>query len=116
MTGEDLAGGPHPMPGTLTPPRAAPCSLNQPTRSRRRLAVVRADIATLGAAAHRHGATTNDAILVAVAGALNQVLMGRGEDVGTLVVTMPVSGQAPRQRARTGQHGQPDARCRPAHR
>ena len=57
--------------------------------------MVRADIATLRAAAHRHGATTNDAILVAVAGALHQVLMGRGEHVDTLVVTVPVSGRAP---------------------
>ena len=81
--------------GGLRPPRAAPCSLNQRTGSRRRLAVVRADQATLRAAAHRHGATTNDAILVAVAGALHQVLKTRGEDVGTLVVTVPVSGRRP---------------------
>ena len=81
--------------GRPAAPRAAPCSLNQRTGSRRRLAVVRADIATLRAAAHQHGATTNDAILVAVAGALHQVLMGRGEHVGTLVVTVPVSGRRP---------------------
>ena len=81
--------------GGLRPPRCAPCSLNQRTGAHRRLAVVRADIATLRAAAHRHGATTNDAILVAVAGALHQVLMGRGEHVDTLVVTVPVSGRRP---------------------
>ena len=81
--------------GGLRPPRAAPCSLNQQTGSHRHLAVVRAEAATLKAAAHRHGATTNDAILVAVAGALHQVLKTRGEDVGTLVVTVPVSGRRP---------------------
>jgi diacylglycerol O-acyltransferase len=57
--------------GGLHPPRAAPCSLNQRTGPRRRLAVVRADVATVRAAAHRYGATTNDVILVAVAGALH---------------------------------------------
>ena len=64
--------------GGLRPPRAAPSSLNQPTGPRRRLAVVRADLAAVRAAAHRQGATTNDALLVAVAGALHQVLLRRG--------------------------------------
>ena len=81
--------------GGLRPPRAAPCSLNQRTGSRRKLAVVRADIAALKAATHRHGATTNDAILAAVAGALHRVLTARGESAGTLVVTVPVSGRRP---------------------
>ena len=64
--------------GGLRPPRAAPCSLNQPTGPRRQLAVARADLAAVRAAAHRHGATTNDAVLVAVAGALHHVLLRRG--------------------------------------
>jgi len=81
--------------GGLRPPRATPCSLNQPTGSRRRLAVVRAEAATLRAAAHRYGATANDAVLVAVAGALHRVLSARGESVDTLVVTVPVSGRRP---------------------
>jgi WS/DGAT/MGAT family acyltransferase len=79
--------------GGLHPPRAAPCSLNRRTGQRRQLAVVRADIATVRAAAHRHGATTNDAILVAVAGALHRVLQTRGESLDTLMVTVPVSGR-----------------------
>ena len=79
--------------GGLRPPQAARCSLNQRTGSRPRLAVVRADLAALRAAGHRHGATVNDAVLVAVAGALHQVLKARGEHVGTLVVTVPVSGR-----------------------
>jgi len=81
--------------GGLRPPRAAPCSLNQPTGPRRQLAVVRADLSAVRAAAHRHGATINDALLVAVAGALRRALLRRGESVGTLVVTVPVSGRRP---------------------
>lgn len=79
--------------GGLHPPRAAACSLQQRTGSRRRLAVVRADHDRLRAAAHVHGATTNDAVLVAVAGALRRVLLSRGEDVERLMVTVPVSGR-----------------------
>ena len=81
--------------GGLRPPRAAPSSLNQPTGPRRQLAVARADLAGVRAAAHRHGASTNDAVLVAVAGALHQVLLGRGQSVGALLVTVPVSGRRP---------------------
>ena len=81
--------------GGIRPPRAASCSLNQRTGPRRRLSVVRTDLAALRTAAHRHGATVNDAILVAVAGALRQVLKTRGEHLGTLVVTVPVSGRRP---------------------
>ena len=81
--------------GGLRPPRAVRCSLNQRTGPRRRLSVVRTDLAALRTAAHRHGVTVNDAILVAVAGALRQVLKTRGEHVGTLVVTVPVSGRRP---------------------
>jgi len=57
------------------------------------MAVVRADAAALRAAAHEHGATTNDAILVAVSAALGQVLAARGEPVDTIVLTVPVSGR-----------------------
>jgi hypothetical protein len=55
--------------------------------------VVRVDLAAVRAAAHRHGATANDAVLVAVAGALRRVLLSRGEPVGTVVMTVPVSGR-----------------------
>ncbi|HEU5355556.1 MAG TPA: wax ester/triacylglycerol synthase domain-containing protein [Actinocrinis sp.] len=79
--------------GGLRPPRANSCSLNQRTGSRRRLAVVHADHAAVSAAAHQHGATTNDAILVAVADGLRQILLGRGQPAGAIVVTVPVSGR-----------------------
>jgi hypothetical protein len=55
--------------------------------------VVRTDLAAVHTAAHRHGATVNDAVLVAVTGALHRVLLTRGESAGTLVVVVPVSGR-----------------------
>jgi diacylglycerol O-acyltransferase len=57
------------------------------------MAIVRLDRARLSAAAHRYGATTNDAVLVAVAGALHQILLSRGESVDPIVITLPVSGR-----------------------
>jgi diacylglycerol O-acyltransferase / wax synthase len=79
--------------GGFRPSRAAPCSLVQRTGSRRRMAMIRLDRARLAAAAHRHGATTNDAVLVAVGGALHQVLLSRGESVDPIAITVPVSGR-----------------------
>ncbi len=79
--------------GGLRPPRAAPYSLNQRTGRSPRLAVVHVDLVAVQAAAHRHGATTNDAVLVVVAGALRRVLRGRGESADALVMTVPVSGR-----------------------
>jgi diacylglycerol O-acyltransferase len=79
--------------GGFRPTRAAPCSLVQRTGSRRWMAMIRIDRARLAAAAHRHGATTNDAVLVAVGGALHQVLLNRGESVDPIAITVPVSGR-----------------------
>lgn len=81
--------------GGLRPPRIARCSLMHPTGTNRRIIVVRTRYDDLRTAAHRFGATTNDAVLVAVSGALGQVLAARGEDVDTLVITVPVSGRRP---------------------
>ncbi|MET8997607.1 wax ester/triacylglycerol synthase domain-containing protein [Amycolatopsis sp. NPDC004169] len=80
--------------GGLHPPRATACSLLGPAGPRRRLAVVRAELAPLRAAAHRHGASVNDAVLVAVAGALHRLLLTRHEDVRAFAVAVPVSGRA----------------------
>jgi hypothetical protein len=60
------------------------------------MAVLRLDRARLATAAHRSGATTNDAVLVAVAAALYQILLGREEYVDPIVITVPVSGRRPR--------------------
>ena len=81
--------------GGRHPPRATPCSLVHRTGPRRRMAVLKLDRARLAAAAHRSGATTNDAVLLAVAAALHQILLGRAESVDPVVVTVPVSGRRP---------------------
>jgi diacylglycerol O-acyltransferase / wax synthase len=78
--------------GVIAPP-AARSSLNQPTGPRRAVTIVRADHAALRAAAHRRGATANDAVLVAVAAALREVLRRRGEEITTLAIAVPVSGR-----------------------
>lgn len=80
--------------GGLRPAPAARCSLVRQTGTRSRLDVVRVDCAALRAAAHRHGATMNDALLVAVAAALRQVLLQRGETLDEFAVAIPVSIRA----------------------
>lgn len=79
--------------GGVHPPRADPTSLNRRTSPLRAAAVVHVAIEPLRASAHAHRATTNDAVLVALAGALHHVLEGRGESVDSLLVTVPVSGR-----------------------
>jgi diacylglycerol O-acyltransferase / wax synthase len=79
--------------GGLMPVRATPCSLVAPTGPRRRFAVVRAELAPLRAAARRHDGTVNDAVLTAVAGALQRVLTARGESVDTISIAVPVAGR-----------------------
>ncbi len=79
--------------GGFRPARAAPCSLVQPTGPRRRVAVARTDHATLQAAAHAYGATTNDAVLVAIAGGLHRLLRARHESVDEVMIAVPVSGR-----------------------
>lgn len=79
--------------GGVVPPRAAPCSLLRPTGPRRAIGVVAVDGDALRVAAHRFGATGNDAVLAAVAGALQGVLRARGEAVDALVMAVPVSGR-----------------------
>jgi hypothetical protein len=64
--------------------------------------VVRVAVAPLRAVAHRHGATTNDAVLVALAAALGLVLRARGETVDSLLVTVPVSGRGAGDRSDLG--------------
>lgn len=88
--------------GGLLPAPAGRCSLNRPTGPRRRIAVVRADHARLRAAARRHDATTNDAVMVAVAAGLGEVLRRRGEDVATVAIAVPVSGRPQEDRRGLG--------------
>lgn len=83
----------------VRPPR---CSLNRPTGPRRALAVARADLAAVRAAGKAHGATVNDVVLAAVAGALHAVLRSRGETADTFVVSVPVSARRADSTARLG--------------
>jgi diacylglycerol O-acyltransferase / wax synthase len=78
--------------GGLLAERAEPCSLLAPTGPRCRLATAEAGLAPLRAAAHRGDGTVNDALLVAVAGALGELLEHRGESVHTVRVAVPVAG------------------------
>jgi diacylglycerol O-acyltransferase len=80
------------LPGvTLHAPRT---SLNRPTGPRRRLAVAPVPLGAVRVAAHEHAATVNDVVLAAVTGAIRAVLLRRGEDITTLVVSVPVSARA----------------------
>lgn len=89
----------------LTPaatPAAPRCSLQQPTGPSRRLAIARADLADLRAAAHAQGGTINDAVLTAVTGALRRLLRHRGETVDQFVVSIAASTRRDAQDAAPG--------------
>ena len=79
-----------------------PSSLNRHTGTRRRFASIRLDLARVHAAARAHDATVNDVVLTAIAGALNRLLVSRGEvpeqperpgDSGTVVISVPFSAR-----------------------
>jgi WS/DGAT/MGAT family acyltransferase len=73
---------------------AAPrCSLNVPTGPRRQVTTTTVDLGPLRDAARRHGATVNDALLVAVTEAMGGVLRERGERLDALVVSVPVAAR-----------------------
>jgi diacylglycerol O-acyltransferase len=80
----DAAGGSRPDP-------AAACSLIGPVGRRRRYEVIQAEVAPLRALAHRHGATVNDAVLVAITAAVRDLLVAGGEAVDPIAVGVPVS-------------------------
>ncbi len=74
------------------PTFATRCSLNHPTGRRREVAVVRAELAALKGFAHAHGgASVNDVLIGAVAGALGTLLRRRGEHVDEIVATVMVA-------------------------
>ncbi|WP_406830102.1 wax ester/triacylglycerol synthase domain-containing protein [Pedococcus sp. KACC 23699] len=79
--------------GLGTPHRVPPTSLLAPTGARRRVDVVDVPLAAVVEAGRRDGATVNDEVLVAVAGALGRLLASRGESLDQLVVSVPVSGR-----------------------
>jgi diacylglycerol O-acyltransferase / wax synthase len=67
--------------------------LRRPVGGRRRLAVARAQLAEVKAVAHGHGATVNDLLLAAVTGGLRAMLLARGTPVDglTLYASVPVA-------------------------
>ena len=73
--------------------KAAACSLNRPTGMRRRMRTVRIDLIPVIRLAHQTGATVNDVILSAITGALNLLLVERGEPMPAFVVSIPVSSR-----------------------
>ncbi|MCW0212130.1 MAG: WS/DGAT domain-containing protein [Pseudonocardia sp.] len=83
-------------------PRAPRCSLHRPTGSRRALRVVRTDLAAVRDVAHRHGGTVNDVVLTVVGGALGTLLRRRGESVGHVVASVPISARRQADAARPG--------------
>ncbi len=75
-------------------PHARRTSLNQPTGPGRALAVARVGLAPVLQVAHAHGATVNDVVLTAVAGALPRTLRRRGEaPVPEFVMTVLVAAR-----------------------
>jgi hypothetical protein len=66
-------------------------SFNRPVGGRRRLLVVRADLAACQTVAHRQDATVNDVILAAMAGGARRLLAGRGELAPGLVLKISVA-------------------------
>jgi diacylglycerol O-acyltransferase / wax synthase len=70
--------------------------LRRPVGGRRRLALVRAGLAEVKAVAHSQGATVNDLLLAAVTGGLRELLLARGTptDGLTLYASVPVALRA----------------------
>ena len=66
-------------------------ALNTPIGAHRRLAVTTVPLGPLITAAHRASATVNDLVLVSVGDALRAVLEAEGQDLGSVVVSVPVS-------------------------
>jgi WS/DGAT/MGAT family acyltransferase len=87
--------------------RGAPaCSINAgPVGPRRALGTARAELAPLVAAAKDAGGTVNDVALTAVTGALRDLLAGRGERPGRLVVSVPITARRRAEIAELGNQG-----------
>ena len=73
--------------------RAPRCSLLCPVGNKRRLGVARADLARVRAVAKMHGGGIPDVVLDAVTGALRELLESRGERISSVVVGVAVSGR-----------------------
>ena len=79
--------------GARLPRRLPATALNRPAGPRRRLDAIAADLDAVRDFGHAHGATVNDVILAAVAGALREWLAGRGEMADSITISVPVSAR-----------------------
>ena len=79
-----------------------PTTLLGPTGPHRTVSVVRCDLAAVVTAAHAAGVTVNDVLLTAAGGSLGGLLTDRGEQLDSLVLSVPVSA---RTEASTDQPG-----------
>ena len=68
-------------------------SLNRITGAKRRFATVGCVLADIHTVARQHGGTVNDAMLSAITGALQRLLIGRGEPTNGFVVSIPFSAR-----------------------
>ncbi len=73
--------------------RAVACSLNRPTGPDRRFHTVRSDLTPILGLARENAATVNDVVLSAITSALHRLLVERGEQVASFVVSIPVSSR-----------------------
>lgn len=79
--------------------RAAPTPLNEAIGSRRRIVLAEVPVAVMRTIRRRHGATDNDVILAAVAGAVHDWMTAEGlEAPSTLRTVVPVSTRGRRHR------------------
>ena len=101
-SGHTIGQGLAELGGARLPRRLPRTSLNRPTGPQRRLIVVTADLAAIRELGHTCGGTLNDVILAAIAGALRALLASRGEELGLVMASVPVSA---RQAATSGQLG-----------
>jgi hypothetical protein len=78
---------------TLGDTRAPRTSFNRPIGPDRRLALIRSSIDLVKQIGHLHDATVNDVLMTVIAGGLRDLLLGRAEEVGDLVLRayVPVS-------------------------
>ncbi|MCW5951665.1 MAG: DUF1298 domain-containing protein [Propionibacteriaceae bacterium] len=108
LLGENLRGrlaGLRELPGRLVRLAAAVAvlasrgtpavrtSLNQPTGTRRRVAVVECGLAAARTAAHAAGATINDLALAVIAEGFAELAATRGERLEHVVISVPVSAR-----------------------
>jgi diacylglycerol O-acyltransferase / wax synthase len=97
-----LAGAAHLAVGGR--PQRSRSLLSRPVGGRRRLALVRAELAVVKDVAHAQGATVDDLLLAAVTGGLRALLLARGAPVEGLILyaSVPVALRAQADSAALG--------------